>query len=542
VEPIKSLLTSKASHRFLAMLRGKTLKIVKIRIEVNQAEALKVVETRVVSNFSGSGCPAVLNTCVETAYKKHLHSSVSNEFITEMRAIAEEAAISVFGTNLEHLLLAPYLGSKTVMGIDPGVRTGCKVVVVDTTGKLLFDHVIYLHEEGNKAEQAKVILNKTIETLKIEHIAIGNGTFGRETLAFVEENVPSVQSAAVKATLVSEAGASVYSASDAAIEEFPNKDITVRGAVSIARRFQDPLSELVKIDPKSIGVGQYQHDVNQKKLQQSLEGVVEHCVNYVGVDLNTASYHLLQFISGIGPTLSKNVIAFRNKEGRFKNRQELLKVGRFTEKVFQQAAGFLRIYDGDNPFDSTFVHPERFAEINSWCAAHSVEAKDLLNKKEIVAQFAADTDLETKFGEHTFKDIVASLNSPSQDPRTSFKSTNFSKGLKSLADVKVGSVYVGVVNNITNFGAFVDIGIKETGLVHISQLADKFVEDPFKVVKVGQEVKVRVLEIDPERKRLALSCKSDTRRPQPPQKKNPKKATRMSTNRPFAALKNFKIK
>ncbi len=433
---------------------------------------------------------------------------------------------------------------------------------MDKTGKLLIDYVIYIHEGNEKKSKAIQEVEKLIDALDVEYIAIGDGTYGRETLAFIEENIPQIKSWKVKATMISEAGASVYSASEAAIEEFPKKDVTVRGAVSIARRFQDPLSELVKIDPKSIGVGQYQHDINQVKLKKSLENVVEDCVNYVGVDLNTASYHILAYVSGVGAGLAKSIIKHRDKNGRFSNRKELLSVGRFSEKVFEQAAGFLRIYDGNSPLDSTFVHPERYSVIDKWCKQKSVEIKDLLTKTEIQLNFKSDLNLKKELGEHTFNDIINSLTAPSQDPRTEFKSTEFSKNIKNLEDVKVGEWYTGVVNNITNFGAFVNIGIKESGLVHISQLSNQFVEDPLKVVKVGQEIKVRVVEVDIARKRLALSCKQDAsmmvnkkrssdvgaknlRPTQPKGNAGKKPDTGISekmVNNPFSVLKNFKLK
>jgi uncharacterized protein len=507
-EPVKKLFSPKSSHRFLAMVRAKGLKILRLSMEVDMDRALGIV-LRSALPVNKGGCYGHIKSLAEIALKKSLNVSVEAEIMTQLKASSDEAAISVFGINLKDLLLAPYLGSKVVMGIDPGIRTGCKVVVVDGTGKLLVNDLIFVQGSGSALKEASKKISFLIDSHKVEYIAIGDGTYGRETLAFLEENIPHLKEDKVKATLVSESGASIYSASEAAIEEFPNFDITVRGAVSIARRFQDPLSELVKIDPKSIGVGQYQHDINQAKLKKSLTSVVEDCVNFVGIDLNTASYHLLSYISGIGPTLAKNVVKFRDKKGKFKNRESLLKVGRFSEKVYQQAAGFLRIYDGKNPLDATFVHPERFQEIESWCSKESLTVQNLIKEKEVMEKFQKDSTLKNKMGEHTFKDIVSSLKAPSQDPRVAFKSTEFEKGLKELCDVTVGSWYTGVVNNITNFGAFVNIGIKESGLVHISQLADKFVSDPMEVVKVGQEIKVKVLEIDLKRKRLSLSCKKD---------------------------------
>ena len=551
--PLSYLKSPKASQRFHALVRAKNQNVLKVGIGVEETEALGLITAKAVPNLSELGSKEVVSACIETAYRKSLHPAVEKECMSELKRTADEAAISVFCVNLKNVLLSPYLGSKVVMGIDPGIRTGCKVVVVDGTGKLLCDFVIQLKEEGPKREEAVQAVSKFIEVLNVEYIAIGSGTFGRETLEFIEASIPEVKEGKVKATLISESGASVYSASEAAIEEFPDKDVTVRGAVSIARRFQDPLSELVKIDPKAIGVGQYQHDVNQTKLHQSLNSVVEDCVNYVGVDLNTASYHVLSRISGMGPTLSKHVVEFRDKNGRFKNRKELLGVSRFSDKVFEQAAGFLRIYNGDNPLDATFVHPENMPRIEKWCAAKAVSVQDLVGKQEILDNFAKDTELQSEIGKHTFKDIVDCLKAPSQDPRTHFKSTEFDKSLKTLEDVKVGSWYTGAIQNITHFGAFVDIGIKESGLVHVSQLADRFVEDPLKVVKVGQEVKVRVLEVDLPRKRLSLTCrKEESARPKkktkkasnkrPPNRRPPKKEKPINPHSPFAILQTLKTK
>jgi len=540
-ETIKSLNDPKSSHRFLAMRRGMLLKILKVGVETNIDEITNLIEKYTLTG-KNNACLKKLKFCSSVAYKVYLHSSLELEILTNLRAVAETASIEVFGANLKHLLLAPYLGGKIVMAIDPGIRTGCKVVVVDSTGKLLVDGVIYPHEPKREVQKSKVILEQLLKELKVESIAIGSGTFGRETLAFLESNVSFVKEGKIPATLVSEAGASVYSASKVAIEEFPDKDVTVRGAVSIGRRFQDPLSELVKIDPKSIGVGQYQHDVNQIKLKKSLEGVVEDCVNYVGVDLNSASKHILAYISGIGPTVAKNIVSHRDMNGRFKNRMELLKVSRFSEKIFEQSAGFLRIYDGDNPLDKTFVHPEQFNEINEWCESNKIKLDKLLSDDNTINKLKSDSTLKAKIGPLTFKDICDSLSAPTQDPRTEFKSTEFDKTIKSINDVVIGQWYTGVVNNITNFGAFVDIGIKESGLVHVSQIANKFVSDPMEVVKVGQEVKVRVLEIDKERKRLALSCKKDDGEFVPKAKNNSIPKQQNISNNAFAKLSGFKVR
>ncbi len=354
-----------------------------------------------------------------------------------------------------------------------------------------------------------MVIDAIIEQFKVTHIAIGNGTYGRETLDFVEKNVKAVKDGKAMATLISEAGASIYSASEIARKEFPDKDPTVRGAISIARRFQDPLAELVKIDPKSIGVGQYQHDVNQIRLKKQLTGVVESCVNYVGVDLNTASAPLLSFVSGIGPSVADNVVKHREKIGGFKNRAQLLEVSRFSPKVYEQAAGFLRIYNGENPLDATFIHPESYPILENWAKKNGADLKLLKEDRDLIKKLESDKELLAELGEFTHKDILKSLSAPSQDPRTEFKSFEFRKDISSIKDLGENEWYPGVVTNITQFGAFVDIGLKENGLVHISQMADKFVDNPLEVLKVGQEVNARVMSVDLERGRVSLSLKKD---------------------------------
>jgi uncharacterized protein len=401
-----------------------------------------------------------------------------------------------------------------------------------------------------KVKESGTILDAIIEQFKISHIAIGSGTYGRETLSFIQNNVKMVKEGKVNATLISEAGASVYSASDIAREEFPDKDPTVRGAVSIARRFQDPLAELVKIDPKSIGVGQYQHDVNQARLKKSLEGIVESCVNYVGVDLNTASAPLLSYISGIGPTLAQNIIKFREKEGGLKTRTDILKVPRFTAKIFEQAAGFLRIYNGETALDATFIHPERYEVLTKWAAKNKATLQDLVSNKEVISQLERDNGFKAEIGEFTFNDIVKALKSPSQDPRTEFKSFEYRKDISKITDLKIGEWYPGMVTNITQFGAFVDIGIKENGLLHVSQISDTFVENAMTALKVGQEVKVQVLEVDLDRKRISLTAKkgasasghvqSPTRTNSANNSTRPMVETKIKSSA-FSGLKNFKV-
>ncbi|MBF0297363.1 MAG: helix-hairpin-helix domain-containing protein [Oligoflexia bacterium] len=511
-ESVKSLKDAKNTHRYLAIRRGFTLKVLKMEVEFDKDQALTIIKEEFFADEKKHGVIKILKQAAEKAYSLHIHPSLDLEIKTDLKEIADEAAINVFSINLKNLLLAPYLGAKSVMGVDPGVRTGCKIVVVDDTGKFVVDFVIYPHPPLRDIQNSKVMIEKTIEHFKIHHVAIGNGTYGRETLQFFEDEVSQVKEKQVLATMISEAGASIYSASDIAREEFPDKDPTVRGAISIARRFQDPLAELVKIDAKSIGVGQYQHDVNQNKLKKSLENVVESCVNFVGVDLNTASAPLLSYISGVGPKLAQAIVKYRQQKGGLKNRQELLEVPRFSNKVFTEAAGFLRIYNGENPFDQTSIHPEQYPVLEEWSKGAKLNLREIVLNKETdkISLLAKDKSLSEKIGTFTFSDIIKSLSAPSQDPRTTFKSVEFSQKLREFSDLSIGEWYTGVVTNIAKFGAFVDIGIKENGLLHISEVSDKYVSDVLEEIKVGQEVKVRVISIDKERKRISLSRKSDT--------------------------------
>ena len=543
----------KAGHRFLAMRRGMTSKTLKVEIDFPPEAALGLLKKRF---FGGGnlGCFDDLELAAKKAYLNYIHPSLDLEIKSELKKVSDETAISVFGINLKNLLLQPYLGPKSVIGVDPGVRTGCKIVIVDNTGKFLADCVIYPHEPRMQVKESAAILDAIIEQFKVEHIAIGSGTYGRETLTFIQQNVKKVKEGKVNATLISEAGASVYSASDIARAEFPDKDPTVRGSISIARRFQDPLAELVKIDPKSIGVGQYQHDVNQARLKKSLEGIVESCVNFVGVDLNTASAPLLSYVSGIGPTLAQNVIKFREQNGSFKNRKDILKVPRFSAKIFEQAAGFLRIYNGEEPLDGTFIHPERYEVLAGWAQKNATELKDLISNKDLIMKLEKDHDFKIQVGEFTFNDIVKSLKAPSQDPRTEFKSFEYRKDISKIGDLKVGEWYPGLVTNITQFGAFVDIGIKENGLLHVSQISDTFVENAMTALKIGQEVKVQVLEVDYERGRISLTAKkgeqvsrpaANTGAPQTNHQQSAKQAIIPKApelkNNAFAGLKNLKI-
>ncbi|MGH1469246.1 MAG: helix-hairpin-helix domain-containing protein [Bdellovibrionales bacterium] len=508
-QKISDIKNPKNSYRYLALRRGMLEKILKVDIEFDKEYANTIIRKELFPNIDTLGCKEIIEKCISRAFSIYIHTSLSLEIKNELKLNSDESAIKVFGENLKNLLLQPYLGQKAILGIDPGVRSGCKVVAIDKNGNYNFDTIIYPHPPRNDHSGSARAIEACLVKFDIKYIAIGNGTFGRETLDFIQKNIPAVKTGKVKAVLVNEDGASIYSASAIAREEFPDKDVTVRGAVSIARRFQDPLGELVKIDPKSIGVGQYQHDVNPVKLKKSLEHVVEGCVNHVGVDLNTASAPLLSFISGVGPGLAKNIVKAREKSGGFKTRKELLKVARFTEKTFEQSAGFLRIYGGENPLDATFIHPEAYPILERWCKEKKISLKDLPQNKESISSLEKDKTLKAKIGDFTFDDIVKCLKSPSQDPRTEFTPFNFREGVETISDLREGLYYPGLVTNITQFGAFVDIGIKENGLIHISQMSDTFVEDPLSVLKVGQEVKTRVMEVDVARKRIALSLKSE---------------------------------
>jgi uncharacterized protein len=508
-EKVESLKNKKSSHRFMAQRRGMLAKILTIEVELAEPLVLTTIKSMTMPDLENSLHKDLLLKLILRAYKLYLHPSLDLEIKTELKKCADEAAIDVFGQNLRNLLLQPYLGPKAVMAIDPGQRTGCKIAVIDATGKLQVDTVIYPHPPQSDEVQSKTVVEKLIAHFAIEYISIGNGTAGRETLSFLEENVEAVKNEKVKAVLVNEAGASVYSASDVAREEFPDKDITVRGAVSIGRRLQDPLAELVKIDPKAIGVGQYQHDVNQMRLKKQLESVVESCVNFVGVDLNTASAYLLSFISGIGPTLSKAIVQYREKNGAFKSRAQLLSIARFSEKIFTQSAGFLRIYGGENHLDSTFIHPEKYELIQKWCDKNKIAVSELVSSPEVISKMEKDSQLMNEVGELTFKDILTSLKAAKQDPRKEFTNVAFSKSLKNFKDLKVNEWHVGIINNITQFGAFVDLGLKESGLLHVSEMGNEFVKDPFEKFQVGQEVRVRVSSIDADRKRISLSLKTN---------------------------------
>lgn len=451
----------------------------------------------------GSASAVQVEMAALDAYKRLLRPSIETEFANSSKQAADEEAIRVFATNLKQLLLAAPLGQRRIMGIDPGYRTGCKVVCLDSQGTLLHNETIYPHAPKNEYARSSMTLKHLAEQFRIEAIAIGNGTAGRET----EELVRSLHLENIDIFLVSEDGASVYSASKIARDEFPNYDVTVRGAVSIGRRLADPLAELVKIDPKAIGVGQYQHDVDQTALKQSLDQVVESCVNSVGVNLNTASQHLLTYVSGLGPALAKNIVEYRQENGPFRTRRALLQVPRLGAKAFEQCAGFLRIAQGENPLDNTAVHPERYALVAQMAKDAGLDVQQLIDNASARQSIDLQRYCTAEVGLPTLTDIMAELEKPGRDPRGTASAFAFDEHIRSIDDLEVGMILPGIVSNITNFGAFVDLGIKTKGLVHVSQLADHYVKDPASVVALQQQVQVRVLEIDEQRGRVALSMK-----------------------------------
>jgi len=490
------------SHRYLAMNRGEEEGYLRVSIEVNEDKAIDSIKRLIVK--SNNACSKIVEKALVDAYKRLIAPSMENEFKALSKEKADDEAIKVFAENLQQLLLAPPLGQKRVLAIDPGFRTGCKVVCLDAEGNLLHNETIYPHPPQNEKGPAAAKINALVKTYKIEAIAIGNGTASRETEQFVKTVRFDTD---VKVFIVNESGASVYSASAVAREEFPDYDVTVRGAVSIGRRLMDPLAELVKIDPKSIGVGQYQHDVDQKKLKKSLEQVVEFCVNKVGVNVNTASKELLTYVSGVGPTIALNIVNYRRENGPFKNRQELLKVPRLGDKVFEQCAGFLRIRGGDNPLDNSAVHPESYPVVEQMAADLNTTVETLLKDENLRNKIEVTRYVTDKVGLPTLNDILQELARPGLDPRTVIKVFEFDPNVHSIDDLKVGMILPGIVTNITRFGCFVDIGIHQDGLVHISQLADRFVADPLEIVKIHQHVRVKVIEIDRVRNRIQLSMK-----------------------------------
>ena len=495
-----------APHNMLALLRGETEGVLNLELDFDREFILgyladSEIRTRAkeIRNF--------YQEMLKDAFSRLMKNSLINEVRTQKKAEADIESIKTFETNLRELLLSPPAGMKPTLGIDPGFRTGCKVAVLGETGKFLEYQAIFRHQSASQKQQATTTIKQLIQRYKIELIAIGNGTAGRETDEFITEVISTLDKKPIK-VIVNESGASIYSASKVAIEEFPDLDITVRGAISIGRRLQDPLAELVKIEPKSIGVGQYQHDVDQKLLKKKLDETVESCVNYVGVDLNTASKELLIFVSGMSSTVAKNLVKYRNENGAFKTRQEILQVSKLGGKTFELCAGFLRIRSGENPLDNTAVHPESYSLVETIAQDLGVSINQINQISKKVKSLDLKKYVTDKIGEPTLKDIISELEKPGRDPRAEFKYATFREGIKEIRDLEVGMELEGIVTNVANFGAFVDVGVHQDGLVHISQLADYFVKDPKQVVKVGQVVKVRVLEVNEKLKRIGLSMRN----------------------------------
>lgn len=499
-EPLKEI----PSHRMLAMRRGEKEEVLRLSLLAPQEEILAGLKHRLITRESIF--KPYLEAVAEDAYKRLIAGSIEVELRLQAKDLADEAAITVFARNLRNLLLAPPAGGKRVLGIDPGLRTGSKLAAVDGTGRFLEHVTIYPHTGGGRVQQARQDMLKLIEKHRPEMIAIGNGTAGREMELFAKE-VLAEAGRPLPVVMVSEAGASVYSASEIAREEFPELDLTVRGAISIARRLQDPLAELVKVDPKSIGVGQYQHDVNQGMLKKSLDEVVESCVNYVGVDLNTASWALLSYVAGVGPALGKAIARFRDEHGPFASRRELLKVPRFGAKAFEQSAGFLRIHGGSHPLDNSAVHPERYPVVERMAADLKVSLEQLVSSPDLADRIDLNRYVSDQVGLPTLRDILEELRKPGRDPRKQFEAAGFRDDIREIGDLREGMILQGVVTNVTAFGAFVDIGVHQDGLVHVSHLANRFVKDPNDAVQVGRVVRVKVLSADVQRKRIALSIK-----------------------------------
>lgn len=491
------------SHRLLALLRGQQEGVLNVKLEADQQIVKKIVNRFL---YNGAKCNTFklfeqLDLAVDDSIKRLLHPSIENETIRLAKEKADLDSIKVFGENLRQLLLAAPVGEKRTLAIDPGFRTGCKVVCLGANGELLHNDTIYPHPPANEKVMAMKKISNMVQSYKVEVIAIGNGTAARETEAFIKR---LALPANVKVYSVSEDGASIYSASPVAREEFPQYDVTVRGAVSIGRRLMDPLAELVKIDPKSLGIGQYQHDVDQTLLKEKLDDIVISCVNSVGVNLNTASRHLLSYVSGIGPALAQNIVDFRNENGPFSSRQQLLQVKRLGAKAFEQAAGFLRIPGAENPLDNSAVHPERYALVAQMALDNNMTLEELVGNKEKAGSIVLEKYVSQEVGIPTLNDIIQELAKPGRDPRSNVKVLEFSADIRTIEDLKQGMELPGIVTNITNFGAFVDIGIKQNGLIHVSNMSDKFISDPNVILKLHQHVKVRVLEVDLKRGRIQL--------------------------------------
>jgi len=526
------------SHRALAMFRGRNEKILQLSINADPTQesngyssAEQIICEHYNLRLTGQAAAEFVTKVVRWAWKIKLSLSLETELLGNLREQAESGAIKVFATNLSDLLMAAPAGPKTTLGLDPGMRTGCKLAIVDATGKLLQTATIFPHAPQNHWEKSLRTLVNLCQQHKVELLAIGNGTGSRESDKLAGEVIQALEKNKPQKVMVSEAGASVYSASEFAAKEFPDLDVSIRGAVSIARRLQDPLAELVKIDPKAIGVGQYQHDVSQSQLSKTLDNVIEDCVNNVGVDLNSASAALLTRVSGLNKTMADNVVAYRDEHGRFDDRKELKKVARLGPKAFEQAAGFLRIADGKNPLDNSGVHPESYPVIEKIITHLNSNISDLLGNSEQLNKINITELKDSSIGELTLKDIVGELEKPGRDPRPEFKAAQFKEGVNTINDLVVGMVLEGVISNVANFGAFVDLGVHQDGLVHISSLTDKFVSDPREIVKAGDIVRVKVMEVDPARKRISLTMRLDEAvSTKPEQNKQTNKPQIRSTN------------
>jgi uncharacterized protein len=502
------------SHRALAMFRARREGFVSIKVDIT-TEAIEghpcetMVARHVAIKQLGRPADNWLAEVVRWTWRIKLHTHLENDLLADLRERADLEAIMVFSINLKDLMLAAPAGQKATLALDPGLRTGCKVAVVDSTGKVLDHTAIFPTMPHKRIAESEAILIKLCEKHGVELIAIGNGTASRETEAFVQAMLKSNTQLNIQAVMVNEAGASIYSASEFAAKEFPDLDVTIRGAVSIARRLQDPLAELVKIDPKSIGVGQYQHDVSQVQLAKSLDSVIEDCVNAVGVEVNTASSALLRRVSGLNQTIADNIVEHRDQKGPFKNREELKLVPRFGQRTFEQAAGFLRIANGDNPLDSSAVHPETYSLVERMARDKNTAQQSLVGDSKLLRQLDPANYVDKRFGLPTIRDILAELDKPGRDPRPEFKTATFKEGVETIKDLQPGMLLEGAVTNVTNFGAFIDIGVHQDGLIHISALANKFIKDPHEVVKTGDIVTVKVVEVDNDRKRIALSMRTD---------------------------------
>ncbi|WP_017219445.1 Tex family protein [Pseudoalteromonas sp. NJ631] len=523
------LLNKIPSHRALAMLRARNEGFLQLSInpEPSAEDPAQFCAQIIADHYrlavSGKAASDWLMGVVQWAWKIKIALHLENEFLGSMREKSELDAIEVFAKNLKDLLMAAPAGAKVTMGIDPGLRTGCKVAIVDATGKLIATSTIHPHAPQNQWDKSLKTLEQMCRQYKVELIAIGNGTASRETDKLAAELLKGATELKLNKIMVSEAGASVYSASEFAANEFPDLDVSLRGAVSIARRLQDPLAELVKIEPKSIGVGQYQHDVSQSQLGQTLTAVVEDCVNSVGVDVNTASIPLLTRVSGLNKTLASNIVKYRDENGSFTDRKALKKVERLGPKAFEQAAGFLRIANGDDPLDASAVHPEAYPVVKAICKKQNLEVNTLIGNREVLNGLVANDYVDDKFGVPTVTDIIKELDKPGRDPRPEFKTAQFKAGVETITDLKVGMILEGVVSNVANFGAFVDVGVHQDGLVHISALTDKFISDPREVVKAGDIVKVKVIEVDVPRKRISFTMRlNDEISQAPAQKQNAK--------------------